>query len=69
VRPARVLKYQAESNEVVEREDPRTCEYFFVDVIETAGTSAVPLPRNIFDGEHDRRWIVNRDAGIYDLQE
>jgi hypothetical protein len=69
VRSARVLKYQAELNEVVEREDPPTGEYFFVDVIETASTSAVPLPRNIFDGERDRRWIVNRDAGTYDLQE
>ena len=24
---------------------------------------AVPLPRNIFDGERDQRWIFNRDAG------
>jgi hypothetical protein len=29
----------------------------------------VPLPRNIFDGERDRRWVVNWDAGTYDLLE
>jgi hypothetical protein len=28
---------------------------------------AVPLPRNIFDAELDRRWVVNRDAGAYEL--
>jgi len=27
----------------------------------------VPLPRNIFDGERDMRWVINRDADTIEL--
>jgi hypothetical protein len=65
----RFLAFQEALSEIVEREDPPSGEYFFVDVVETASRSAVPLPRNTLDGERDRRWAANWDAGTYDLLE
>jgi hypothetical protein len=30
---------------------------------------AVPLPREIFDGDRDRRWLVNAERTHYELLE
>jgi hypothetical protein len=40
--------------------------YFYVDVIETASESAVPLPEQWFDGPRDTRWRLSED-GAYEL--
>ena len=42
-------------------------EYFYVEAIETSSPDAVSLPRDIFDGERDRRWIFNRPLGQWEL--
>jgi hypothetical protein len=65
----RFLAYQEELEQALEREDVPTGDYFYVDAVESISDAAVPLPRDIFDGERDRRWVVNRDAGTYELLE
>jgi hypothetical protein len=64
---ARFLAYQEELEQALEREDVPSGEYFYLHVAEAISEEAVPLPRNIFDAELDRRWVVNRDAGAYEL--
>jgi hypothetical protein len=44
-------------------------EYFYVEVVETISRDAVPLPREIFDGSDDRRWIVNAAESRYESLE
>ena len=52
--------------EELQRHDLPTGHYFRVDVIETLGEVAVPLPGEWFAGEHDRRLRCN-DQGYYEL--
>ncbi|MER7688671.1 hypothetical protein [Streptomyces sp. NPDC097610] len=33
----------------------------YLEVFETLSTAAVPLPRDVFDGPRDRRWVPNED--------
>lgn len=33
----------------------------YLEVFETVSSTAVPLPRTVFDGPKDRRWIANAD--------
>ncbi|QXE38789.1 hypothetical protein KQY30_35915 [Streptomyces sp. GMY02] len=33
----------------------------FLDIFETLSDSAVPLPRDVFNGPRDRRWVPNKD--------
>lgn len=62
----RVMAYQEELAEARARADPPTSHVFRIDVVETISESAVPLPGDIFDGERDRRWNVNRENGTYE---
>jgi hypothetical protein len=66
---ARYLAYQEGLEQAIERENPPSGEYFFLHVVEATSEEAVPLPRNIFDADRDRRWIVNRAEGAYELLE
>jgi hypothetical protein len=66
---ARFLAYHEELEQALESKDVPSGEYFHLDVVEAISEEAVPLPRNIFDAELDRRWIVNREAGVYELLE
>ena len=66
---ARWQAYQPELERALQDEDVPSGEYFYLDVIETISEEAVALPRNILDGEHDRRWIVNREASAYERLE
>ncbi|MEV4315148.1 hypothetical protein [Actinocrispum sp. NPDC049592] len=34
-------------------------EDVFLDIFETVSDQAVPLPREVFNGPHDRRWVPN----------
>jgi hypothetical protein len=40
-------------------------DYFFVDVIKTISADATPIPDDFFNGERDRLWALNADAGGY----
>lgn len=64
---ARFQAYQGELEEARRTEAVPSGEYVYLHVVETASEEAVPLPRNILDAERDRRWVVNREAGRYDL--
>ncbi len=33
----------------------------YLEVFETLSPTAVPLPRDVFDGPRDRRWVPNAD--------
>jgi hypothetical protein len=63
----RYLAYNEALEQARKTEDAPSGEYFYLDVIETISEEAVPVPRNILDAERDRRWIVNREAGAYEL--
>lgn len=54
-----------ELEEAMQREDIPTGHYFRADVVEAFSDTAVPLPRTIFNGERDRRWVANKDSGTY----
>lgn len=53
--------------EAMEREDVPTGSYLRLDVVEAISDTAVQLPRTIFNGERDNRWVVNREASTWDL--
>src|SRR5262249_51360304 len=44
------------------RENAPSGEYLYLHVVEAASEDAVPLPSSVFDGEHDRRWVFDRQA-------
>jgi hypothetical protein len=46
----------------LEQEELPEGDYVYLDVIETMSESAVPLPDDWFDGEHDSRWRLNLDG-------
>jgi hypothetical protein len=62
---AQFLAEQEALEVVLETEDVPEGEYFYVDVVEAVSDTAVGLPSGIFDGEHDCRWVVNREASTY----
>lgn len=50
----------------LEREELPEGDYLYVDVIETMSESALLLPEDWFNGEHDSRWRLNAD-GYFEL--
>lgn len=38
----------------------------FLDVVETNSTQAVPLPGDVFNGPHDRRWVPDNSRTALD---
>jgi len=44
-------------------------EYYYLETIETLSQDAAQLPHEIFDGDRDRRWVVNEAASYYELLE
>ena len=61
-----VLARGKELEGAMQCEDVPPGYYYRVDVVEAFSDTAVPLPRTIFDGERDRRWVVNRDRRTWD---
>jgi len=47
-----------EANQLLARQGDAAAEVVCLDVFETVSESAVPLPREVFDGPHDTRWGV-----------
>jgi hypothetical protein len=42
-----------------------TGTYYYVHLVETASEEAVPIPREIFDAEHDGRWALDREKSHF----
>jgi hypothetical protein len=64
---ARWEAYRPELERALAADDTPSGEYFYVAVVETISHEAVPLPREMFDGERDRRWVFNPDESRYEL--
>jgi hypothetical protein len=62
-----VLAYQKELE--AEMVNAPTGLYYTVELVEAISEKAVPVPRDIFDGEGDVRWIVNRAESRYERLE
>jgi hypothetical protein len=65
--PAVIQAYQGDLDDARKGEDVPSGEYLFLHVVETQSDTAAPLPRNILDGEGDRRWVLNREQSRYEL--
>ena len=62
----RSLAANAELEKALASEDAPSGDYFYIEAIETISRDAVPLPRQLFDGERDQRWIVNEAESRYE---
>lgn len=62
----RALAANAELEKAPASDDAPSGDYFYIEAIETISREAVPLPRQLFDGERDQRWIVNEAESRYE---